>query len=293
MARTGFFDASQGIYLPKDSLTWNDLNTSPYATWDNWTRWYQNLSASTTLEFTTDIIDFGSSTTVVPLITITTARDGDPDADIFFLDDKPSITIEGSNVANMSSGVSSDTVDRDNFAYTNIGKFRYYRFTFNINSGINTAPQGFTGFDITQDTEPQTETVEQFDTSTVDDGSSTTRIIPLRKKYSSVQYVGITPRATISDTEETVSAGGGLYVASDFVATNYVEGSESTLNSTTITTLPIGRFVGANTSSIAATSITIQLVAPNTGDDINSTVDCLVNGLPLVGMNAEGNLTKI
>ena len=59
MAKTGFFDASQGIYLPKDSLTWNDLNTSPYATWDNWTRWYQNLSASTTVEFTTDIIDFG------------------------------------------------------------------------------------------------------------------------------------------------------------------------------------------------------------------------------------------
>ena len=92
MAKTGFFDASQGIYLPKDSLTWNDLNTSPYATWDNWTRWYQNLSASTTVEFTTNIIDFGSSTTVVPLITITTARDGDPDADTFFLDSKPSIT---------------------------------------------------------------------------------------------------------------------------------------------------------------------------------------------------------
>lgn len=290
MAKTGFFDASQGIYLPKDSLTWNDLNTSPYATWDNWTRWYQNLSSSTTVEFTTDIIDFGSSTTTVPLITITTARDGDPDADVFFLDDKPSITIEGSNVANMSSGVSSTTVDRDNFAYTNIGKFRYYRFTFNINSGINTAPQGFTGFDITQDTEAQTETVESFDTATVDTGG-TTRIIPLRKKYSSVQYVGITPTTTITDAEEEIST--GLYMVDDYVASSYVSGSATSSTETTITTLPMARFAGANTSSIVSTTITIQLIAPNTGDDVNATVDCLVHGLPLVGMNAEGNLTKI
>ena len=291
MAKTGFFDASQGIYLPKDSLTWNDLNTSPYATWDNWTRWYQNLSASTTVEFTTDIIDFGSSTTVVPLITITTARDGDPNAAVFFLDNKPSITIEGSDVADMSSGVSSTTVDRDNFAYTNIGKFRYYRFTFNINSGINTAPQGFTGFDITQDTEAQTETIENFNTATVDDGSSTTRVIPLRKKYSSVQYVGITPRTTISDTEEEIST--GLYVAANYVADSYVVGSEASSTETTITTLPIARFAGANTSSIVDTSITIQLIAPNTGDDVNATVDVLVHGLPLVGMDIEGNITKI
>jgi len=290
MAKTGFFDASQGIYLPKDSLTWNDLNTSPYATWDNWTRWYQNLSASTTVEFTTDIIDFGSSTTVVPLITITTARDGDPDADVFFLDDKPSITIEGSNVADMSSGVSSTTVDRDNFAYTNIGKFRYYRFTFNINSGINTAPQGFTGFDITQDTEAQTETIESFNTSTVDTGG-TTRVIPLRKKYSSVQYVGITPTTTITDAEEEI--GTGLYMVDDYVASSYVSGSAASSTEVSITTLPIARFAGANTSSIVSTTISIQLIAPNTGDDVNATVDCLVHGLPLVGMNAEGNITKI
>ena len=291
MAKTGFFDASQGIYLPKDSLTWNDLNSSPYATWDNWTRWYQNLSSSTTVEFTTDIIDFGTSTTVVPLVNITTARDGDPDASVFFLDNKPSLTIEGSDVSDLSSGVSSITLDRDNFAYTNIGKFRYYRFTFNINSGINTAPQGFTGFDITLDTEAQTETIENFNTATVDDGSSTTRVIPLRKKYSSVQYVGITPTTTISDTEEVIAT--GLYVADDYVAANYVEGSSASSTETTITTLPIARFAGADTSSIVSTSITISLVAPNTGDDVNATVDCLVHGLPLIGMNIEGNLTKI
>jgi len=293
MAKTGFFDASQGIYLPKDSLTWDDLSNSPYATWDNWTRWYQNLTADTEVEFTTDIIDFGTSTTVVPLITITTARDGNVDTSAFFQDDKPSITIEGSDVSDLSSGVSSTTIDRSTFAYSNIGKFRYYRFTFNINSGLNTAPQGFTGFDITLNTEAQTETIEAFDTSTVDDGSSTTREIPLRKKYSSIQYVGITPRTTISDTEEEVVAGGGLYVAANYVADSYVSGSDASTSEVSITTVPLARFVSADTSSIVDTSITISLVAPNTGTDVNATVDGFVSGLPLVGVNAEGNVAKI
>ena len=56
MAKTGFFDNSQKIYLPKDSLTWADLGNSPYATWDNWANWYQNLTTSTTVEFTRDIL---------------------------------------------------------------------------------------------------------------------------------------------------------------------------------------------------------------------------------------------
>lgn len=293
MAKTGFFDASQGIYLPKDSLTWDDLNTSPYATWDNWTRWYQNLSSSTTVEFTSDIIDFGQSTTIVPIITLNTARDGDATASPFFLDSKPSILIEASDVSDLSSGVSSITLTRDDFLFTSLGKKRYYRFTFNINSGINTAPQGFTGFDITLDSEPQTEVIEQFDTSTVDDGSTSNRIIPLRKNYNAITYVGITPRTTISDTEEEIST--GLYVAANYVADSYVVGSEASSTEVSITTLPMARFVGATVGgfNIGSDKITISLVAPNTGDDVNATVDCFVSGLPNVGMNAEGNVQKI
>jgi hypothetical protein len=290
MAKTGFFDAGQGIYLPKDSLTWDDLGSAPYSTWDNWTGWYQNLSTSTTVEFTTDIIDFGSEATVLPLITITTLRDGTTSTAAFLEDDKPSITIEGSNVANMSSGVSSITLTKDTDPYfSTIGKFRYYRFTFNINSGINTAPQGFTGFDITLDTEPQEEIVENFDTSTVDDGSSTTRVVPLRKIYSSVNYVGITPTLTITDDEET--AGGGIYVADNYVNSDYVSSDAST--EITITTLPLGRFVSANTNSVVSTTITIQLLKPNTGEDVNSTVDLLVKGLPLAAMDIAGNVVRV
>lgn len=283
MARTGFFDSSQGIYLPKDSLTWDDLNTSPYATWDNWTNWYQNLSSSTTVEFTTDIIDFGAAATVLPLASVFTGRDGGT-GNVFLTDNSPTITIEGSNVSDLSSGVSSITLTRtDDPIYSSIGRFRYYRFTFTINSGINTAPQGFTGFNINLDTSGLEEVIEEFDTSTVDDGSSTTRVIPTRNTYSAITYAGITPTTTITDDEETVS--GGLYVADGFVVSGYVDSDASTAVS--ITTLPLARFVSSTTNSI-----TVSLVKPNTGDDTNATIDVLIKGLGGCAIDVEGNLVK-
>ena len=289
MAKTGFFDSSQGIYLPKDSLTWTDLNTSPYATWDNWTCWYQNLdNASTTVEFTSDTIDFGSKRTVLPLATITGLRDGTTDTGLSFLDAKPSIVIEGSNAANMSSATSITLTRDPDYLYENIGAFRYYRFTFNINSGNNTTAQGFTGFNIVLSVDPLEEVLEGFDTSTVDDGSSTTRTIPTSNAYTAIKYVGFTPTATISDTEETVSGGGSLYMVADYVATDYVSGSDTTLSSVSITTLPLAQLVSKTTNSI-----TLRILKPNTGDEVDTTADILVRGLPQAGIDVNGNLIKL
>ena len=76
MAGTGFYDTSQNIYLPKDSLTWTDLGNSPYQTWDNYTSWYQNIASDTTVAFTSAIIDFGRNAKVIPTVTIVTGKDG-------------------------------------------------------------------------------------------------------------------------------------------------------------------------------------------------------------------------
>jgi len=285
MAKTGFFDSSQGIYLPKDSLTWTDLNTSPYATWDNYTNWYQNLdNASTTVEFTSDTIDFGSSRTVLPLITITGLRDGTTAAELDFYSGKPIITIEGSDNSDMSSATSVVIPGRD-APYDGMVKKRYYRITFNINSGGNTTAQGFTGFNIVLSTDPLEEVLEGFDTSTVDDGSSITRTISTANSYSAITYVGFTPRATISDTEEIVST--GLYMVADYVATDYVEGSASALTSVSITTLPLAQVVSTTTNSI-----TLRVLAPNTGDEVDCSADILVRGLPNAAIDVNGNLIK-
>ena len=149
MAKTGFYDSDQGIYLPKDSLTWADLTSG----WNAYTTWYQNLSSSTTVEFTTDIHDFGSSKSVVPLLDLTLGVDGDRDAAASLISGKPAVTIEGSDNATLSSGVTTVNIDKDtNYDVTTVmasmGAKRYYRTTININSGINTRPQGIRGFSI-------------------------------------------------------------------------------------------------------------------------------------------------
>lgn len=288
MARTGFFDKSQQIYLPKDTLTWDDLASAPYTGgWDSWTGWYQNLSGSTEVEFTTDIIDFGSSATVLPLATVFVARDGGGDPSLST--DYPTILIEGSDVSDLSSGVSSITLTKDTSPnYTSIGKHRYYRFTFTINSGTNSTPQGFTGFNINLDTTGITEVIENFDTSTVDDGSSVDRTISTRNTYSAIKYVGITPVSTITDTVVSgVSGGTALYVADGYVATGYTVGSVGTVSTSTITTVPLSQFVSSTTNSI-----TVRLFKPNTGVEIDATVDILVRGLGSASIDSNGNLVR-
>lgn len=283
MARTGFFDRNQLIYLPKDSTTWADLTNG----WDTYTGWYQTLSGSTEIEFTTDIIDFGSSATVLPLATVFLARDGG--AGLTSLDtDYPTILIEGSENSDMSSS-SSITLTKDaDPIYTSIGQFRYYRFTFTVNSGTNTTPQGFTGFNINLDTSGQEEIIEDFDTSTVDDGSSVSRTISTRNTYSAITYVGITPHSTITDTVITgVSGGGSLYVSDGYVSTGYFVGDVGSVSTSTITTVPLSQFVSSTTNTI-----TIRLFKPNTGTEIDATVDILVKGLGGCAIDAEGNLVR-
>lgn len=154
MAKTGFFDADQQIYLPKDTLTWANLGSSPYGNWDSYTSWYKNLSSSTTVEFTTAIHDLGSpAKKVVPTITLFLGRDGDPDADVSLPVTKPTYTFEGSNVADLSSGVTTVTCDPNTNSdvttiFNAMPAIRYIRTTININSGLNTAPQGIRGFSI-------------------------------------------------------------------------------------------------------------------------------------------------
>jgi len=288
MARTGFFDQSQQIYLPKDNLTWDDLGSAPYtAGWDSWTGWYQELSAATEVEFTTDIIDFGASATVLPLATVFVARDGGGDTSLST--DYPTILIEGSDVSDLSSGVSSITLTKDTSPnYVSIGQKRYYRFTFTINSGTNTTPQGFTGFNINLDTKGIEEVIENFDTSTVDDGSSVDRTISTRQTYSAINYVGITPLSTITDTVVSgVSGGTALYVADGYVATGYTVGSVGTVSTSTITTVPLSQFVGSTNNTI-----TLRLFKPNTGVEIDATIDILVKGLGSASIDSNGNLVR-
>ena len=286
MAKTGFFDNSQKIYLPKDSLTWADLGNSPYATWDNWTNWYQNLTTSTTVEFTSDIIDFGSSRTIVPFITVGTKLDGATSA-AAFTSDKPSITIEGSGNSDMSSASRVTLTRTSSPDFSTLGAKRYYRVTVNINSGINTAPQGIIGLDIVLSSDTLEEIIENVNTTSVDDGSSVDRTLSTRRTYSGITYVGVTPTSTVTDTVVTGTSATGQYVQLDYVAEGYFTESTPSVTTSSVTTVPLIQLVSTTTNSF-----TIRLFKPNTGTETDCQIRALVKGLPQVSMDTNGNLVQ-
>jgi len=290
MARTGFYDKSQDLYLPKDSNTWADLTGG----WDTYTGWYQTLSVSTELEFTTNIIDFGYAHTVFPLIIITALKDGNTTQSAFYGDDYPEILIEAGNQSDLSDAVSTTMTRTASPEFTSLGSKRYYRVTVTINSGINTSPNGMRGINISLLTDAIDETVEQFNTATYDDGSTATRTIPLQREYSAISFVGITPRSTITDTVVTgVSSDGSsviYYVTNGYVNTGYFVGDtgSTSVTTSTITTVPLVRLV-----STAARSFTVQVYKPNTAEECDVIADAYIRGLPPVAMDENGNVIRL
>jgi len=285
---TGFRDEGQGAYVPLDTLTWTNLNTSPYATWDNWTSWYQNLSGSTTLALTTDIYDAGSATEIIPLISLSTGLDGDLGTPVTFdtsNEDKPTYVIEGSNNSDMSSATSITMTRTSAPNYTSIGSFRYWRMTITIHSGTNAAPNAITGISFNSLNSFIEETVNGYNTTGGDDGSSRVRTIPLAQTYSSIKFVGITPSTLVSDTNVTGTSSLGNYVQLDYFAEGYTVQSGGAVSSTAITVPPICRLVETD-----PTSVGIELYEPNSGDETDATVDLLVKGIPVVKILDDGSI---
>ena len=106
MARTGFYDSTQDLYLPKVTLTWADLGESTYGSWDSYTTWYKELTSSTELEYTSDIIDFGFAKKVYPVVIVTARRDGATDTAATFTTDFTKIKIEAGNASDLSDATS-------------------------------------------------------------------------------------------------------------------------------------------------------------------------------------------
>jgi hypothetical protein len=282
MARTGFYDRTQDLYLPKDSTTWADLSGG----WNTYTGWYQTLSGSTELEYTSNIIDLGYSHAVFPLITITALRDGVLTAPSYG-EDFPEILIEGSNNSDMTSASSITLTRTANPDFTGLGAKRYYRVTVTINSGTNSAPQGFRAISISLLSDAIEETIEGYNTAT------SGKTVPTRLTYSSISYVGTTPLTTITDTVVTgVSSDGStviLYVAAGYVNTGYFVGDSGSSSATTstVTNVPLIQVVSKSTNSFV-----LEVYKPVSGDLTDVTLDAYVRGLPPVAMDVEGNVVR-
>ena len=256
----GFFDRSQLLVLPSGFLTWDDLGNSPYGTWASWTRYYQDLNASTTtMTFVSEIFDAGSEVKGVPIISLTTGLDGSPNSAGTFISGKPTYTIEASNNSNMTSAVST-TLSKDTDPYFDfLGSYRYYRVSVEINVGSNTAPQGMAGITLAISRKTKQEVINEFVTSTVDDGSTVTRTIPTSNTYSKILSVTTTSRTAAEDTDGYVTFGNSVP--------------------------PLIQLTSASTNSF-----TLKLTKHNSGAETDATIDAVVLGFPRVGVTSNGNI---
>jgi hypothetical protein len=282
MARTGFYDKTQDLYLPKDSTTWAGLTSD----WSTYTGWYQSLSSVTELEYTSDIIDLGYSHQIYPLITITALTDGANTAPSYGAE-YPEVLIEGSNNSDMSSASSITLTRTSNPEFVGLGSKRYYRVTVTINTGSNNAPQGFKSIGIKLLSDAIEETIEGWVTSV------SGKTVATKNTYSSISYVGTTPLTTITDTVVTgVSDDGSsviLYVATGYVNTGYFVGDtgSSSATVTSITTIPLIQVVSKSTDSFV-----VEVYKPVSGDNTNVTLDAYVRGLPQVALDINGNVVR-
>jgi hypothetical protein len=197
------------------------------------------------------------------------------------------VLIEASNNSDMSSASSTTLTRTSNPAFTGLGSKRYYRVTVTINSGINSAPQGFKAIGISLLSDAVEETIEGWDTS------ASGKTIATKNTYSSISYVGTTPLTTITDTVVTgVSSDGSsviYYVASGYVNTGYFVGDSGSSSATVsnITTIPLIQVVSKSTGSFV-----VEVYKPASGDNTDVTLDAYVRGLPPVAMNVDGNVIR-
>lgn len=280
MAGTGFYDKSQGIYLPKDTTTWADLTSG----WDGYTSWYSNLSSSSRVSFTGAIIDAGKSVTVVPRVTIRTGLDGAVRTPITLdssNEDIPKITIEGSDNSDMSSASTVVLTRTSSPTFASFGAKRYYRVTVEINSGTNAQPQGLVGVSVNLTSRAIEEVLSSVNTATYDDGSSVTRTIPTSRTYSAITYVGATPTTTITDTVVSGSSAESKYIEDDYTAVEYFEETAGGITTSNITTVPLLQLASTSTNTF-----TVRVIKPNTAGEVDCTYDFLVKGLETASINA-------
>lgn len=107
--------ANDGVTIrPLGGVTWADLDSSPYATWENWTSWTteaQNIQVSET-------VNTGTSDYYVPMATVETLGD-------------VTITVDYSDTGLFSGEETTITFPTENVV-TDIAKGKYVRWNFTV-----------------------------------------------------------------------------------------------------------------------------------------------------------------
>ena len=265
MAGNGYFDIASNTYVPNSTETW-----ASYSLWSAFTEW--SGTPNLPLTFTTDVIDYGASTVLNYLCTVEanypayiTVKYGDTV-------DSAGGTIDSPSTINVSPSQSLSAV-----------KGRYFQFTLSIDRDSASQEVPFIASinsSLTQ--ELLSRTLTNLDTSTLPQGGTGYGEDAFR------ELTGIDGISGITSIVTQVQRVAGKYVEGATDTDYYVGPQDSTYD----------LYVEEKTFTQANVYVDKEPTPPRlyiytgTGEKTDVVIDAIVQGLPALSSDANGNIVQ-
>lgn len=271
MAGNGYFDTAQGLYVPNSTEVWDDFDASSTgADWDAFTLW--DGTPNLPLTFTTDLVDFGSSAVVNYLCTV--------DANY-----PVNITVYYGDTVDSSGGTidSASSISVSPSQLLNAVKARYFQFEISVDrdSASEEVPY-IASINTGASQELISRTLTDLDTATLPQGGTAYGDDAFRELTGLEGISGIT---SIITQVQRVS---GKYVEGATDTDYYVGPQDSTYDLYVQETT----FQQANVYVDKEPTPPRLYIYTGTGEKTDVVIDAIVQGLPALSSDAQGNITQ-
>ena len=271
MAGNGYFDIATNTYVPNSVETWSDYDASSTGNdWDAFTLW--NGTPNLPLTFTTDIIDYGSSAVVNYLCSV------DANYPVY-------ITVQYGDTIDSSGGAidSPSTINVSPSQNLSAVKGRYFQFTVSVDRDSASQEVPFIASinsSLTQ--ELISRNLTDLNTATLPAGGTSYGDVKYRELTSLEGISGITSIIT------QIQRLSGKYVEGATDTDYYVGPEDSTYD----------LYVQETTFTDARVYVDKEPTPPRlyiqtgTGEHTDVVIDAIVQGLPALSSDANGNIVQ-
>lgn len=261
MAGNGYFDSTQGYYLPKSTEDWDYYDASSASVdWDNWTSW--DGTPSLPLTFTTEVLDYGSSELLNYLIDVDTNYTYD-------------VTVRYGNALDSAGDIDTpSTVAVTPSQSLDAKKGRYWQFVVSIagdSAGADIVPR-IENIQVSVSGETVQRTITDIDSSTL---SGTTGV----RQVDSLQGIGTLSSIICQPHLPT----GQPYVADSYVASDYFE------TASTGTETP---YIFVNKTTTPPTLNIYDIDTYGKRKVVDCTFDAVAVGLRALSSTADGSIVE-
>jgi len=270
----GYFDVEAGLYKPKSVETWGDFTADSTGNdWSSLSSW--GLTPSLPLEYTTDVVDYGSIQLVNYFVTVNSNY-------------AVNLTVYYGNTVDSSGGSidSPQTISISPNQTLSAVKARYFQFKVSIDYddsvGSDVDAPYFASIDYKVSRETVQKTLTDLDTSTLPQGGTGYGDDSFR------ELTGITGISGFTSIITQVQRVAGKYVEGSTDTDYYVGPQDSTFDLYVQETT----FTQANVYVDKEPTPPRLYIYTGTGEKTDVVLDALVTGLPGIESDANGNIVQ-